>query len=416
MKNLLHEKIIGKYDALLDWYASQAKECFLPFYTSFDIRDSGYKIAPVDANLYPAGFNNICQADKDSSYELVAEYIKKHYGPDVKNVGLLTEEHTNNPYYWDNVYWIKTLLTEAGYDVTLLLPKMIEEPMQFVSASGYNLTVAPYRQESASEIKNSEGVALDLIISNNDFSTAYDSWLKDIDVKINPPLQMGWHNRKKIDFFDEYNKLATQFAELIGVSPLLLTIDTQAYDNFSISEEESMVALQDKAKAMFEDLEQKYKEHNIPQNPYLFIKNSSGTYGLGVIEIKSPEDILSWNYKSRKKMKAAKGGGGIEAVILQEGIPTIVKDQENTAEPAIYMIGDRLAGGFLRVNERKGPEENLNAPGAVFSRLCVSDLEFNHQGRMMENVYGWIARLSVLAVGREFQNKGIELCGKPSGQ
>ncbi len=410
MKNLLHEKIVSRYDALLDWYATQVKECSLPFYTSFDIRDSGYKIAPVDANLYPAGFNNICQADKDSSYELVEAYIQQRYGSEVQNIGLLTEEHTNNPYYWDNVYWIQALLTEAGYAVTLLLPKVIAEPLTFTSASGYTLTVNPFDVESQGGVKNYKNEPLDLIISNNDFSTAYDSWVKDTKVKINPPLEMGWHNRRKVDFFNHYNQLAEHFAELIDVPPVLLTIETQAYDNFSISEEASLLGLKDKAEGMFELLEKKYKEHNIKQTPYLFIKNSAGTYGLGVIEIKSPEDILSWNYKSRKKMKAAKGGGGIGAVILQEGIPTIVKDAESTAEPAIYMIGDRLAGGFLRVNERKGPDENLNAPGAVFSRLCVSDLEFNHQGRLMENVYGWIARLSVLAVGREFQNKGIELC------
>lgn len=412
MKNLLHEKIVERYDTLLEWYKDQVKECFLPFYTSFDIRDSGSKIAPVDANLYPAGFNNICQADKDSSYELVQTYIRQHYGTAVQNIGLLTEEHTNNPYYWDNVYWIKTLLSEAGFKVTLLLPKAVEEAITFTSASGYSLTVAPFNVETSSLVKNSEGENLDLIISNNDFSTAYDSWLKDIDVEVNPPLEMGWHNRRKIDFFNHYNQLATHFAELIDIPPVLLTIETQSYDKFSLSEEDSMQGLKAQAESIFENLKNQYEAHHIDQKPYLFIKNSAGTYGLGVIEIRSPEDILSWNYKARKKMKAAKGGGGIAAVILQEGIPTIVKDNNNTAEPAIYMIGDRLAGGFLRVNERKGPDENLNAPGAVFSRLCVSDLEFNHQGRMMENVYGWIARLSVLAVGREFQNKGIELCSK----
>ena len=33
------------------------------FYCSVDLRDSGDKIAPVDCNLFPAGFNNICEID-----------------------------------------------------------------------------------------------------------------------------------------------------------------------------------------------------------------------------------------------------------------------------------------------------------------------------------------------------------------
>lgn len=410
MKNLLHEKIVNKYDDLMNWYNTEVKECSLPFYSSFDIRDSGYKIAPVDANLYPAGFNNICQTDKESSYELAQQYVNKHYGAKVKHIGLLTEEHTSNPYYWDNVYWIRSLLTEAGFKVSLLLPKPTPEAVEFVSASGHKLQVEAFDVKQGVISQKTTDQKIDLIISNNDFSTAYDSWVTEAGVPVNPPLQMGWHFRRKIDFFNEYNALAKTFAEVIGVSPQLLQIETESYDQFEIGEESSMQTLKQKAEAMFKKLKVQYKENNFPAEPYMFIKNSAGTYGLGVIEIKSPEDILSWNYKSRKKMKAAKGGGGIEAVILQEGIPTIVKNQDHTAEPAIYVIGDKLAGGFLRVNERKGPQENLNAPGAVFARLCVSDLEIDHQGRLMENVYGWIARLSVLAVGREFQNKKIKLC------
>lgn len=394
----------------MDWYASQSKECSLPFYTSFDIRDSGSKIAPVDANLYPAGFNNICQADKESSYELAQNYIKNHYGSSIENIGLLTEEHTNNPYYWDNVYWIKNLLSEAGYKVTLLLPKFVEQKMGFTSASGYELNVEPYEITVDGKVKSAAGENLDLIISNNDFSTAYDSWVSETSLKVNPPVQMGWHYRKKIDFFTEYNALVTDFAHLIEVAPELLTIETQTFDQFVLGDEQSMQKLKVKAEEVFAHIKTQYEKLGIDQEPYLFVKNSSGTYGLGVIEIQSPEDVLSWNYKSRKKMKASKGGQGVEVVILQEGIPTIVKDNDDAAEPAIYMIGDQLAGGFLRVNKRKGPQDNLNAPGSVFSRLCVSDLEINHEGLLMENVYGWVARLSVLAVGREFQNKGIVLC------
>ena len=30
-----------------------------PFYCSVDLRNAGYKLAPVDTNLFPAGFNNL---------------------------------------------------------------------------------------------------------------------------------------------------------------------------------------------------------------------------------------------------------------------------------------------------------------------------------------------------------------------
>lgn len=410
MKNLLHDKIVSKYEELEAWYRSRVIDKHIPFYASFDIRDSGYKIAPVDANLYPAGFNNICQTDKESSFDLARDYITRHYGNSIKNVGLLVEEHTSNLFYWDNVYWIKTLLTEAGFNVSVLLPTLSNDKRTFKSASGFVIEVFPVKVDSNGGVTALQ--PLDLIISNNDFSTAFDSWVKDINVMINPPISMGWQNRKKDSFFQVYNELVEEFCDIIDLSCIMLKIKTETFEGFDLKDSESMTRLTQVSERFFLELKQDYEKKGIPYNPYMFIKNNAGTYGLGIIEVKNPTDVQSWNYKSKKKMKASKGGKGINSVILQEGIPTIVKSQEDfVAEPAIYMIGCKLAGGFLRANERKGPEDNLNAPGAVFSRLCVSDLEFDHQGKLMESVYGWVAKLSLLAISREFQRKGIELVG-----
>ena len=58
-KTLLAEKIQANRKALCDWHARQAKAAPPPFYCSIDLRDSGYKIAPVDSNLFPAGFSQL---------------------------------------------------------------------------------------------------------------------------------------------------------------------------------------------------------------------------------------------------------------------------------------------------------------------------------------------------------------------
>ena len=72
------------------------------------------------------------------------------------------------------------------------------------------------------------------------------------------------------------------------------------------------------------------------------------------------------------------------------------------------MIGNKLAGGFLRTHGAKGPVENLNSPGAVFKRLCMKDLQVDIEGSCLENVYGWVAQLNVLAIGREAQAVGAK--------
>ena len=407
IQDQIHKAISHKHDSLVDWFASKRKGLHIPFYTSFDIRDSGFKVVPVDANLYPAGFNNICQADKETSAELVEAYFKDHYPEGFGSVVILTEEHTNNPYYWDNVHTLKTLLEQSDKSVKVAIPSALDKPLEIESASGFTMTV--HSAVRSGETFLVAGEAPDVVISNNDFSQSYSDWAEGLEVPMNPPREMGWYQRKKHKFFEKYNELAAEFCEQIDFDPWALSVSTESFDSFDIGSEENRDQLAGRVDSLIDRLIDDYKQRGIEVSPTVFIKNNSGTYGLGVTKVVSGDDVRTWNNKSRKKMKAAKGGGGIASVIVQEGVPSRVMSEGATAEPAIYMIGCKLAGGFLRTHNKKGPDESLNSPGAVYKRLCVSDLRVNVEGHPMENVYGWVARLGLLAVSREMQAEKVSI-------
>ncbi|HAG91496.1 MAG TPA: glutamate--cysteine ligase [Bdellovibrionales bacterium] len=411
IKELLHTKISENFDKIEEWFESKRKsDLQLPFYSSFDIRDSGYKVAPIDANLFPAGFNNICQVDKNSAVDLVEAYLQKHYKLAGNKILLVTEEHTQNAYYWDNVFTLKTLIEEAGYEVRLSFPNCLEAPIEVKSASGPMLLVEPNRKVDG-ELYIGDWKP-DLVISNNDFSQLNTCWSDGLKVPFNPPSEMGWHRRKKSLFFEIYNELAEEFAKLIDIDPWQIQVRSESFKDFAVDDEDSRKKLADHCRKMSDSLREEMKSRGINEEPFLFIKNDSGTYGLGVIQVAKPEDVENWNYKSRKKMKAAKGGGGISQVLVQEGISTQVKGHEGqVAEPAIYMIGCQLAGGFLRTHTKKSETESLNSPGAVFQRLCVSDLKVKPEGSPQENAYGWIAKLAFLAVAEEAKRSGVKLMG-----
>lgn len=400
IQDLIHRKIVQNKERIEEWFQAQ-RECleFVPFYSSFDIRDSSFKVVPVDANVFPAGFNNICQVDKDSAVDLVRDYLQQQGFGSGRRILLLTEEHTGNPYYWDNVLTLKTLLEGANQQVFLAIPRLLTEPLQVQSASGVHLQV--HAAERQGDQVFVAGEPMDLVISNNDFSEEYPDWIAGLATPVNPPHRMGWHRRKKSDFFEEYNKLADQFAELIGLDPWHLRVETELFEKFDINSSESREALAQCVDSFLQKIRAKYREQGIEEPPFVFVKNNSGTYGLGVIKVNSGDEVRSWSYKSRKKMKAAKGGRAIEQVIIQEGVPTAVTSGGETAEPAIYMVGCQLAGGFLRTHGKKGKDESLNSPGAVYKRLCVSDLSVDVEGSPMENVYGWVARLGLLSISRE---------------
>lgn len=402
-RDFLHDQICENYSGVQSWFSSLTKNLAYPIYSSYDIRDSGYKITNVDANIYPAGFNNICPTDKATSVDLFKKYIDVHYPYNIKKILLITEEHTKNPYYTENIFTISDLLTQAGYDVRLSFPSDLAEPITLESITGQKLTFGSGYQNS-SWVKE---FSPDLIISNNDFSLAFEEWGKQLTTIMNPPRELGWYQRKKSRYFKNYNQLATEFSQIIKVDPFLLRVETEEFSEFDITSDASRDHLAENVDQFLKKLKTTYAQQKIDQDPFCFVKNNSGTYGLGVVKVNSAQEIKEWTYNARKKMKAAKGGKEIEQVIIQEGIPSVVKAESSSAEPVIYMIGCELAGGFLRTHAAKSSTESLNSPGAVYKRLCVTDLYDNQVGCPKENVYGWSAKLGLLAIGLEAQEMKI---------
>ncbi|WP_413559053.1 glutamate--cysteine ligase [Bdellovibrio sp. HCB209] len=407
-KLTLHKQTLANMNEICTWFTAKSKEFKHPIYSSYDIRDSGYKISNVDANIFPAGFNNICPTDKESSVSLMNKYIVNHYGEKIKKILLVTEEHTNNAFYWENVFTIKSLIEASSIEVKVAIPRELEQPLQITSSAGNEITLHSALMNSSlmKEFKP------DLIISNNDFSEAYEEWAKTVtDFPMNPPRELGWYQRKKSTYFKYYNQLVEEFSAIAKIDPFLMTVETELFEHFDIADESSRAALAERVDAMLARLKSEYQKRGINQEPFVFVKNNAGTYGLAVIRVGSGAEVKEWSYKSRKKMKAAKGGRDVEEVIIQEGIPSIVEADGASAEPVIYMIGSDLAGGFLRTHSEKSSTESLNSPGAVYKRLCVSDLAINTPGCPQENVYGWTAKLGLLAIAHEARELKAEFKG-----
>lgn len=404
----IHDAICDNIKKVEEWLASKKSNLHMPFYTSVDIRDSHHKVVSVDANVYPAGFNNICPTDKEHAPEVTRSYLQNYYGESVKKIALLTEEHTKNVYYWENVRWILNMIEGAGYEIRVCLPNVMEKEVEVESSSGHKITIHPFKKIGG-ELVGHDGFKPDLIISNNDFSNAYEAWAEGLKININPPRELGWHRRKKSDHFNYYNQLAEEFANLIGIDPWTFKVETELISEFDVNDIDSRDMVAEKVDLMIQKIQGNYDKRGIKSKPVVFVKNNSGTYGLGVMRAQSGDDIRMLNSKGRGKMNAAKGGGDVTEVILQEGVATAVMAEGVVAEPVVYIVGCELAGGFFRTHSEKGPDDSLNSPGAVYKKMCVSDLKIDRSGCPIENVYGWVAKLSSLAIGMEIQKLGLKI-------
>ena len=206
----IHNHICQNFDGIQNWFKAVTKRLAYPIYSSYDIRDSGYKVTNVDANVYPAGFNNICPTDKENAVDLFKKYINIHYPFNVKRILLITEEHTKNLYYLENVYTISDLIQQAGFEVRLAFPKELSEVLNLETATGHKLQFGSGFENSA-WVKDFKP---DLIISNNDFSLSLQDWGQQMTKPMNPPRGLGWYQRKKSRYFKNYNQLVLNFHNL----------------------------------------------------------------------------------------------------------------------------------------------------------------------------------------------------------
>ena len=80
------------------WFRNQWIKYPAPFYTSIDIRNSGFKIAPVDTNLFPAGFNNLDDG-LEFLYISAIQHAFERVSPKITKVLIIPENHTRNKFY-----------------------------------------------------------------------------------------------------------------------------------------------------------------------------------------------------------------------------------------------------------------------------------------------------------------------------
>lgn len=394
VKEYIANKISGKKDEIEEFFASKYQVTKPVFYSSVDVRHSGYKIVPVDTNLFPAGFNLLTKNQAKAASLQVSNYFKKNQ-PETKNIILIIEAHDRNKFYLQNVKSLKNIIEEAGFNIVPARVD-IDEKIALETADGGIIEVFPLNKNGNDLF--ADGVKADAIIVNNDFSTGSPDILKSLNAPIFPPVGMGWYQRRKSSHFNSYEILAREFCRKFDIDIFTTTAMFRKCGKINFKSREGMECVAENINEILLRLKAKYREYKIEYDPYVFVKANSGTYGMGIKVIKSASEILEINKKERHSMNSIKEGQLNNEVIIQEGVPTIDEFEGNPAEPMIYMVNGNVISCNYRLNKNQDEFGNLNSKGMDFIQFECSE-EGGAENQCP--VQSTIARLATLAASQE---------------
>ena len=319
--NELEQRILESLPAIERWFRLEWMEHTPPFYTSVDVRNAGFKLAPVDTNLFPGGFNNLTQEMLPLAVQAAMAAIEK-ICPEAKNLLLIPEKHTRNTFYLANVRRLMQIFHQAGLNVRLgTLDETISAPTQVVLPDGDSLTLEPLvRTRGRLGLKDFDPCT---ILLNNDLSAGLPRVLENLHEQyLLPPLHAGWAVRRKTNHFAAYEEVAKKFAKLLGMDPWLINPMFARCGEVNFSDGSGEECLMSNAEALLGKVRRKYKEYGIQEKPFIIVKADAGTYGMGIMTVRDPKELADLNRRTRNKMSVIKDGQEVSEVILQEGVPT----------------------------------------------------------------------------------------------
>ncbi len=394
------------------WFRLEWQDHTPPFYASVDLRNAGFKLAPVDTNLFPACFENLSEDTLPLAVQAAMAAIEK-YCPDARNLLLIPELRRRDERYLRNLRRLSKILQQTGLRVRLgsFDPKIVA-PTPITPAGtdgGEALVVEPIvRRGFRVGLADFDPCS---ILLNNDLSDGPPRVLEDVHEQVLlPPLHAGWAVRRKSRHFTAYGDVARRFARQFELDPWLVTphfVACGAVDFREGTGEERVAAAVDK---VLRQTRSKYREYGITERPFVVVKSDAGTRGASVISVHEPAQIRALSRAQREQMSARGDDLDVGDIVVQEGVHTIETVDGGVAEPVVYTIDRYVVGGFYRVHTQRGNDENLNAPGMHYVPLPFAASCHLPDGNVsLEQavnrfyVYGVVARLAVLAASVELE-------------
>jgi glutamate--cysteine ligase len=408
--NELEQRVLDSMPAIERWFRLEWMEHTPPFYSSVDVRNAGFKLSPVDTNLFPNGWNNLTPEMLPLGVQAAMAAIEK-ICPEARNLLVIPENGNHSSFYLANLAQLQRIFNMAGLNVRLgSIDPALKKNTTFELQSGEKLTLEPViRGKRRLGLKDFDPCT---ILLNNDLMAGVPGILEDIHEQyLLPPLHAGWPTRRKSTHFKCYEEVAKRLGKLLGVDPWLIYPLFDRCENVNLEESTGLDCLQNQVDVVLTRVKRKYKEYGIKEKPFVVVKADHGTHELGIVTVRDGKDMQGLQERIQTLSKGRKTPFLAHDFMVQEGVQTQERVNDAVAEPVIYMMDRYVVGGFYRVHAGRGVDENLNAPGSGYVPLA-----FEHSTQLPQPgvkpgvsvpnrfyMYGVVGRLAMLAASYELE-------------
>ena len=406
--NELEQRILESMPAIERWFRLEWMEHTPPFYTSADLRNAGFKLAPVDTNLFPSTFNNLTPEMLPLAVQAAMAAIEK-ICPEAKNL-LLVPDQRQGSFYLQNLAQLVQIFTQAGLNVRLgSMDPDLAAPVPLALPDGGELTLEPLlRTRGRLGLKDFDPCT---ILLNNDLSAGVPRALQHLHEQyLLPPLHAGWGLRRKSRHSQSYEEVAKKFAKLLGMDPWLINPMHGHCGKVDFSSASGLDCVKTHVDALLTKVRRKYKEYGINEKPFVVVKADNAS-GQGILTVRDVKELDDHERVMRGCEGLSSEGRVPDELMIQEGVPTYERINDAVAEPVVMMIDRYVVGGFYRVHAERGIDEGLCAPGSRYVPLAFAGSHTlpkpgSKPGASAPNrfyMYGVIGRLAMVAAAYELE-------------
>ena len=322
---------------------------------------------------------------------------------------LVPENHTRNLHYLQNVATLKRILEGAGLTVRIgsLIPDL-KEPMEVETSDGEKLTLEPIAAHAATA-SALEGFDPCAVLLNNDLSAGIPAILRGIEQPVRAAARGRLGHAPQVAPLPRLRprgrglRAAWSASTRGSINPAF-----SQCGKVNFAEKEGEECLAANVEFVLGEIREKYAQYGITEQPFVIVKADAGTYGMGIMTVKSVDEVRNLNRKTRNKMATIKEGQPVHEVIIQEGVYTFENVRRRGGRAGGLhdrpVRGRRLLPRAHRARHRREPElagraSSCRSPSRpTATRPTAAASPGDPPNRFY--TYGVVARLAMLAAAR----------------